>query len=144
MWDGIFAVVAAINAAGKETRWWALLIEGILGIAVGVLTFIWPGLTALVLLYLIAFWAITTGVFEIIAAFKLHKDITSEWLLALGGLVSILFGALLLFYPRAGALAVVYWIGAYAIFFGVLILALAFRLRSWERTITHHAQPRAA
>src|SRR5215831_13152755 len=144
IWDGIFAIASAITHKGKETRWWALLIEGILGIAAGILTFTWPGLTALVLLYIIAFWAIVTGIFEIIAAFELRKEIKNEWLLVLGGIASIVFGVLLLFYPGAGALAVAWWIGAYAIFFGVMMLGLAFRLRSWERDVLHHAHPRAA
>jgi uncharacterized membrane protein HdeD (DUF308 family) len=141
--DGIFAVVAALNAAGRERRWWALLIEGILSIIAGVLTFILPGITALFLLYLIAFWAIVTGVFEISTAIRLRKEITGEWLMALSGIASVLFGFLLLMFPGAGALAVIWWIGAYTLVFGVLLLSLAFRLRTWGREVTHR-QPRTA
>jgi uncharacterized membrane protein HdeD (DUF308 family) len=141
--DGIFAIVAALNAERSERRWWALLIEGILGIIAGVLTFIVPGITALFLLYLIAFWAMVTGVFEIATAIRLRKEITGEWLLVLSGVASVLFGFLLVLFPAAGALALIWWIGAFALVSGVLLLALAFRLRSWGREVTHR-EPRTA
>jgi uncharacterized membrane protein HdeD (DUF308 family) len=139
--DGIFAIIAAVNASGKEKKWWALLIMGILSIIAGVITFIVPGITALFLLNLIAFWSIFTGVFEIAAAIRLRKEITGEWLMILGGIASVLFGVLLLLIPVAGALAVILWIGAYALVSGALLLALAFRLRSMERRIAH-GEPR--
>jgi uncharacterized membrane protein HdeD (DUF308 family) len=143
--DGLFAIVASMDAKGTEKKWWALLIEGILGIAVGVMTFMWPGVTALTLLYLIGFWAIATGVFEIAEAIKLRKIIKHEWLLALAGVASIVFGAFLFAFPGAGALAVVWWIGAYAIFFGVMMISLGLRLRGRERAFEErHEQPRAA
>src|SRR5580698_9492275 len=92
-------------------RWgpphWALLIEGAIGIIAGVLTFAWPGITALVLLYLIAFWAIFTGIFEIIAVIRLRKSISNEWLLLLMGVLSLLFGSFILYAPGTGALAIV-------------------------------------
>lgn len=135
--DGVFAIIAAVRAAGGARRWWWLVLEGILSIAVGVLTFVMPGITALFLLYLIAFWAILTGAFEIGIAIRLRKEITGEWLMALSGIASVLFGALLVFFPGAGALAVIWWIGAYAIVFGALLLALAFKLRNWERAFRH-------
>jgi uncharacterized membrane protein HdeD (DUF308 family) len=139
--DGIFAIIAAVNASGKARRWWLLLLEGILSIVAGVLTFILPGITALFLLYLIAFWAIVTGVFAIGTAIRLRKEITGEWLMALSGVASVLFGFLLLLFPGAGALALIWWIGAYAVVFGALLLGLAFRLRSRDRTIAH-GEPR--
>ena len=114
-----------------------MLLEGAIGIAVGIMAFIWPGITALVLLYLIAAWAIVTGVLEIIASIQIRKEIQNEWLLAIAGITSVLFGVLLLVWPLAGALAILWIIGAYAIIFGILLLILAFRLRSWgtERRI---------
>ena len=133
--DGIFNVIAFFRVASHQ---WALLIEGVIGIIAGVLTFAWPAITALALLYVIAFWAILTGVFEIIAGIRLRKVITNEWLLLVMGVLSFLFGLLILFAPGAGALAIVLWIGAYALVFGVFLLALAFRLRGQRRLI---AQP---
>lgn len=130
--DGIFAIIAAVSAPKGQARWWVTLIEGIVGIVVGVLTFIWPGITALGLLYLIAAWAIVTGAFEIAAAIRLRKQITGEWLLILSGIASVLFGVLLAAKPGPGALAVAWLIGAYAIVFGVLFIVLSFRLRSWR------------
>jgi uncharacterized membrane protein HdeD (DUF308 family) len=106
-----------------------LLLEGIAGIGAGVLTFVWPGLTALVLLYLIAFWAIVTGIFEVVAAIRLCRAITIEWLLGIAGVASVVFGVLLVAFPGAGALTVVWLIGIYALVFGLLLLGLAWRLR---------------
>ena len=133
--DGIFNVVAFFRVASHH---WALLVEGVLGIIAGVITFAWPAITAIVLLYLIAFWAIFTGIFEIIAGIRLRKVITNEWLLLVMGVLSLLFGVLILFAPGVGALAIVLWIGAYALVFGIFLLALAFRLRGHRRLI---AQP---
>ncbi|MDQ3466706.1 MAG: HdeD family acid-resistance protein [Chloroflexota bacterium] len=127
--DGVFAIVAAATGAGGR-RWWALVIEGLLGIAVGLITMVWPDLTALALLYFIASWAIITGVLEIFAAFELRREIEGEWLLGLGGLASILFGLILIVFPGDGALALIWLIGAYAIFFGALLIGLAWRVRS--------------
>jgi uncharacterized membrane protein HdeD (DUF308 family) len=127
--DGVFSLVAAVRAAGRQARWWPLLLEGVLGIAAGVVTFLWPNITALALLYLIAAWAIVTGVFEIVAAVRLRREIEGELLLGLAGLASVIFGILLILFPGAGALAVLWLIGAYAIGFGILLIFLGFRLR---------------
>ena len=124
--DGLFNVLVFFRVASHH---WALLIEGVIGIIAGVLTFAWPAITAIALLYVIAFWAIFTGVFEIVAGIRLRKVIANEWLLLLMGVLSALFGLLILFAPGAGALAIVLWIGAYALIFGIFLLALAFRLR---------------
>jgi uncharacterized membrane protein HdeD (DUF308 family) len=129
--DGILALVSAVRRRGVSDRWWVLLLQGLAGVAAGVVTVVWPNLTTLTLLYLIAAWALVIGALEIAAAIRLRKVITGEWLLALGGIAAIGFGVLLILFPQAGALAVVLWIGAYAFVSGVLLLALGFRLRSW-------------
>ena len=128
--DGIFDIVLAIKASGHH---WALLVEGIVGIVAGIVTFMWPGITAMILLYLIAFWAILTGVLEIVAGIRLRAVIANEILLILMGVLSTLFGILIIIFPGAGALAIIIWIGAYAVLFGIILIALALRLRSLRR-----------
>ena len=130
--DGILAIAAAVVGRTQGMPWWALLLEGVTGVAVGILTFFWPGITALALLYLIAAWALVTGVFEIAAAIRLRREIQGEWLLFFSGVLSILFGLALVVNPGAGALAVIWLIGAYAIASGVLLIVLGFKLRSWS------------
>jgi len=126
--DGVFALLSAVRGGGAEP-WWLLVLEGGVGIGIGVLTLVAPGITALALLFYIAIWAIATGVLEIAAALALRKEIEGEWLLVLGGLVSVAFGALLIARPGAGALAVLWLIGGYAIAFGALLVLLGFKLR---------------
>jgi|SwirhisoilCB2_FD_contig_61_8236361_length_811_multi_5_in_0_out_0_1 uncharacterized membrane protein HdeD (DUF308 family) len=128
--DGIFAVIEAFRRDVVGERWWALLFEGFVGIAIGILTFTWPRLTAMGLLYLIAFWAIVTGVFEVITAIRLRHEIRGEWMMALIGVLSVAFGFLLVAFPLTGALSVVLIIGAYAVAIGALMIALGFKLRS--------------
>ncbi len=127
--DGVFAFVAAVRAAARHDRWGSLILEAISGVAAGILTFVWPAMTALILLYLIAAWAIFTGVFEVIAAVRLRRDIQGEWMLGLGGIASVVFGVLLVLYPGSGALVVAWIIGLYAMLFGVLLVGLGLRLR---------------
>jgi uncharacterized membrane protein HdeD (DUF308 family) len=126
--DGVLAIVAAITGGTPAPRWW-LAVVGLLGIAAGLLTFMMPGLTALVLLYFIAGWAIATGVFQIIGAIRLRKEIDNEWLLILCGVISVLFGIAMFMAPGAGALALIWVIGIYAIIIGVLLVGLSFRLK---------------
>jgi uncharacterized membrane protein HdeD (DUF308 family) len=137
--DGIFAVIAGIAARKEQERWWMMVLEGLAGIIIGVITFVYPGVTALVLLYLIAAWSIITGVFEIAAAIRLRQEIEGEWLLILAGILSIIFGVLLVVLPGPGALALIWLIGSYAIVFGILLLVLAFRLRSLRDTLRQAA-----
>jgi uncharacterized membrane protein HdeD (DUF308 family) len=132
--DGIFAAVTAITRSDVGDRRWVLLLEGLAGIAAGIIAFVWPGMTALALLYIIAAWAIVTGVLEIAAAVRLRREIQGEWALGLAGFLSVLFGVALVLFPGAGALAVLWLIAAYAIVFGLLMLALGFRLRAHRAT----------
>ena len=127
--DGVMALIAAFTMHEEGKPMASLIVVGILGIAAGVVTFIWPGMTALVLLLFIASWAVLMGIFEIAAAIRLRKHIENEWLLALSGLVSIVFGVLLFLQPGAGALAVIWLIGSFAIFFGIVLIALGIRLK---------------
>lgn len=134
--DGIFSVIAGIRAYGESDRWWAELLEGIAGILFAVIAVIWPGVTTFALLYLIAAWAVVTGVLEIAAAIRLRRELTGEWVLILSGILSILFGAFLFISPGAGALALVTTIGAFGVVFGIMLIILAFRLRSMRSTET--------
>jgi uncharacterized membrane protein HdeD (DUF308 family) len=127
--DGIFAVWTALAGPKDHDHWWLLLLWGLVGIGVGILTFVAPGVTALALLFYIAIWAVATGVLEIAAAIRLRKEIANEWLLLLAGFASVAFGVLLALRPGAGALGVLWVIGFYAIVFGVLLLILAARMR---------------
>ncbi|MDI6694303.1 MAG: HdeD family acid-resistance protein [Anaerolineales bacterium] len=133
--DGIFAVIAGIAARGYFNRWWAVLLEGVAGVIIGLLTFFWPNITALALLYFIAAWALITGIFEIVAAIQFRYVITGEWMLILGGLLSILFGILLFVFPVAGAVSVIWVIGIYAVVFGISEIIFAFRLRGLRREL---------
>jgi uncharacterized membrane protein HdeD (DUF308 family) len=131
--DGIFTIIGAIANRHEEPHWVALLLAGLVGIIAGIVTFLLPGITARALLLLIAAWAIVVGISEIVAAIRLRKLITGEWLLVLAGLLAVAFGVLVILAPGVGALAVVLWIGAYALVSGVVLLALAFRLRRWAK-----------
>ncbi|HZB27460.1 MAG TPA: HdeD family acid-resistance protein [Gemmatimonadales bacterium] len=141
--DGVLAIVTAVRRRGTD-RWWLLLLEGLAGIAAGIVTLLWPGITAIALLYVIAAWALVTGAFEIAAAIRLRKVITGEWLLALSGVLSIALGVMLVLWPGPGALAVVIWIGAYALVFGVLLVALGIRLRALGSPRARQTAPRVA
>jgi len=129
--DGVFGVSMAIAGRKLYGGWWVPLLGGLIGIAVGLLTFLYPGITALALLYYIALWAFATGILEIAVAIRLRKEISNEWLLILGGLASVAFGIILFARPGAGALAVLSLIAAFAFVFGVLLVTLAIRARSF-------------
>ena len=126
--DGVLGLAEAIMGGAPAPRWWLALV-GLLGIAVGILTFAWPGITALVLLLFIAGWAIVTGVLQIVGAIRLRKELDNEWLLISSGLLSVIFGLILVVQPGTGALALLYVIGIYAIIFGILEVWLSLRLR---------------
>jgi uncharacterized membrane protein HdeD (DUF308 family) len=125
--DGIFALVAAFGP--NVERRWVFLLEGVVGIAAAIIAFRYPGITGLTLLFVIAWWAIVTGVLEVIAAIQLRKQIDNEWWLILAGVASIIFGVLLFMNPGPGALAVLWIIGIYAAVFGVVLIGLSLRLR---------------
>lgn len=137
--DGIFALIAGIGMRRQLSLWWLVVLEGVAGIILGVLTFRLPDITALVLLSFIAAWSIVTGIFEIATALRIRTMIENEWLMILSGVVSIVFGALLIGQPGAGEIAIVWLLGAYALLFGLLMLMLAFRLRGMRDTIGHRA-----
>lgn len=140
--DGIFAIISAIRALHGHRPWGSFLIEGFVGIIIGLITFFVPGVTLAFIIALIAIWAIVTGIFEIAAAIRLRRHVPGEWVLFVTGVFSVLFGVLVFFAPAAGALVIVWWLGAYALIFGVLLLLLAFRLRSLHRTGFESAIPR--
>jgi uncharacterized membrane protein HdeD (DUF308 family) len=131
--DGAFTVAAAIRAASRHERWGWLLLEGLVDLAVGAAAFLLPGGAVLAFVWLVAAWALITGGLMIAAAFRLHVHY-GRWWLGLGGAVSVLFGLALLVNPGMSALVLTYWAGGYALVFGVLLLVLAFRLRSRHAT----------
>jgi uncharacterized membrane protein HdeD (DUF308 family) len=134
--DGLFALVAAVRGrqwAGGGRGW--LLLEGLLGVGTGIVALVWPDITALALLWVIAFWAVLTGVLEIVAAVRLRRVLDNEWLLILAGFLSIVFGLILMIWPRLGAVGLVWLIGIYAIAFGIVLLGLALRLRGLGRRL---------
>src|SRR5437588_7460703 len=130
--NGILSLVLAAKTPKGYPKVGSLILGGLLGILAGLLAFVMPGITALGLLILIAAWAIVTGIMELVAAVRLRKIITNEWLLLLAGIASVVFGIILLFQPAAGALALIWLIGAWAIVSGVLFMIFAFRMRNWK------------
>lgn len=127
--DGVLALAAAFMGGTPAPRWW-LAVVGFLGVAVGLVTFVWPSVTALVLLLFIAGWAIATGVMQIVGAIRLRKEIEDEWLLIGSGVLSVVFGLVLAVQPQTGALALLYVIGFYAILYGIILIGLSLRLRA--------------
>jgi uncharacterized membrane protein HdeD (DUF308 family) len=136
--EGVLAIISALRSGGDHH--WYMVLEGVIGILAGIAAFTWPGLTTLILLFIIAVWAVLTGIVEVVAAVRLRKVIKNEWAWIAGGVVSVVFGLFMLISPGAGALAFVWLIGAYAIIFGITLFGLA-----WEvRGLQHHAHPGGA
>ncbi len=127
--DGVLSLVAAFTGGSKPVPTWWLVVVGLLGIAAGAATFMWPGMTAILLVMFIGVWALVHGIFEIIGAIQLRKEIDNEWMLILGGVLSVIFGAIVLIAPGTGALGLVWAIAAYSIVFGILRITLSLRLR---------------
>jgi uncharacterized membrane protein HdeD (DUF308 family) len=130
--DGLIAIWTGLSRTRESSRWWAFLVEGLLSLGAGIAALVWPGLATLVLIYLIASWAVFTGILEIVAAIRLRHEITNEWFLALGGVLSIGLGILLFLQPAAGSLAIIWMIAGYALVFGILLVILGVRLRNWR------------
>jgi uncharacterized membrane protein HdeD (DUF308 family) len=128
--DGIIAVYTAIQERGSLSRWGWVLVEGILGVIAGIVAFVYPGLTALVLLYIVAIWAVVTGIMELVAAFSMRGYAAQEWALGLAGILSVIFGIVLFIFPGAGLLSILWLVGIYGIVFGILFIVRAFQLRS--------------
>jgi uncharacterized membrane protein HdeD (DUF308 family) len=127
--DGVLAIASGIKAARNGERWGLLILGGFVDLAVGAIAFFWPGITAVAFVLLIAIWAIISGFLMLVSSFNLKVD-HGRWWLALGGIASLVFGIVLLIAPLVGAVVLTWWIGAYALVFGVLLLVLAFQLHS--------------
>jgi uncharacterized membrane protein HdeD (DUF308 family) len=128
--DGVTNLVLGLTRTRTHGRSWALAVQGIVGIGAGVVAFLWPGITALALVLFIGAWAIVTGIFEIVAAIRLRQFIKGEWLLALSGVMSVVFGILVIRFPGAGAVGIAWVLGIYAAAAGMVLIALGLRLRS--------------
>jgi uncharacterized membrane protein HdeD (DUF308 family) len=143
--DGVSLLVALVRGDAVARRHgWAVGIMGVLGIFAGIATFAWPGLTALSLLYLVAFWAIAMGTFQVIAAIALRRELDGEFWMALGGAVSIVFGAVLVVFPGAGLISLVWLVGLWSVVFGVSSLGLAYRLHEIDAALPRLVKPAAA
>jgi uncharacterized membrane protein HdeD (DUF308 family) len=141
--DGVFAIISGIRAARSGARWGLLILEGVVDLAAGAVAVIWPAITLVALVWIVAIWAIVSGALMLGAAFALNRDY-GRWLLALGGIASLVFGILLIIEPLIGAVVLTLWIGAYALVFGVLLLVLSFQLHSKREARLRHAPTTAA
>jgi uncharacterized membrane protein HdeD (DUF308 family) len=131
--DGVFGIWMAIAGRKESQDWWVMLLWGLVSVGAGVLTFMAPGVTTVVLVLYVAAWAIATGVLQIVAAVRLRKEIDGEWMLILAGVASVLLGIVLMMQPGAGAVGLLWVIAAYAVFFGVLLVILSFKVRGLKR-----------
>ncbi len=130
---GVLAIAGAMTGGGRAGPWWALLLQGLVSLASSAIAILWPGITELALFYLIAGWCIVTGVFEIVAAIQLRRDMQGTGLMALSGVLSIILGLALGLFPLAGLLVLALWVGGWAFAYGVLLIVLGLRLRSLAR-----------
>jgi uncharacterized membrane protein HdeD (DUF308 family) len=139
---GAYAFIDGLTAiwVGVSSRAWGVLLFGILGVVIGIYTFFYPGVTAIALLYFVAVWALVRGIFEMVTAIQLRKEISYEWALVISGLISIILGIVLIANPREGALAMVLVIGAFVLLFGVMTIVLAFRVRGLPKRLERMAQ----
>ncbi|MCE5217097.1 HdeD family acid-resistance protein [bacterium] len=131
--DGLLSIAIALAGRRQDDNWWLLLIEGLLGVLVGILAFAAPAAMGLAILFCIAAWAILTGFLKVVVAIALRKETTGEWRLIVAGVVSVLFGAILMAQPSASAIALLWVIALYAVLFGLLLVLLAFKVRGLGR-----------
>jgi uncharacterized membrane protein HdeD (DUF308 family) len=136
--DGVFAIIAALRAARQHDRWGSLVLEGIVGIAAGAIAILWPGITVVAFVLLVAAWAMVSGGLMLTAAMRLNSD-HGRWWLVIGGAVSVVYGVLLIVAPILGALVLTWWFGVYALVFGIALLVLAFRLKARHDDSLHSA-----
>ena len=127
--DGVVGIYRGITGRGGSDPWWVDILIGLAGIVVGIWAMLFPGLTAIGLMYFIAAWWLFTGLMEIILAIRLRREIDNEWMLGLSGLLSVVLGVIFLLFPGDGAISLVWVIGAFAIVFGAMLVVLALRLR---------------
>ena len=142
--DGVFAMVMGVQGRTYYRDWWVTVLEGVVSIIAGVVAFMWPGVTAVALLYVVAAWAIITGLLEIVAAIQLRKEISGEFWLGLSGVLSIGMGMLLALYPGAGMVSLLWVLGIYAIAFGAALIILSFRVRGFVQGHSSQQQARPA
>jgi uncharacterized membrane protein HdeD (DUF308 family) len=128
--EGIFALISAFGWGLPATQRFLLVIMGLLGLAVGVCAVLYPGILAVTLVFVVAWWAIVTGIIQLVVAVEMRKSIPNDWLLVLGGIISVIFGVLLIWRPLAGVLTLAYLFGFYALLYGIMMLALSFRVKS--------------
>jgi uncharacterized membrane protein HdeD (DUF308 family) len=128
--SGVFELFAGFRHGARSRAW--LIFSGIIGILAGIVAFVWPGITSLALLYVIAFWAVFTGVTEIVAGIHLRKVIDNEWMFIVSGILSVIFGVLLLVWPGAGMLSLVWLIGIFAVLYGIAMIALSIRVKNFS------------
>jgi uncharacterized membrane protein HdeD (DUF308 family) len=133
--DGVAAIISAVRAIRKKDRWGLLLFEGLLNIAVGIVAFLWPGITVIAFVLLVAAWAIVSGALMAAAGFRLNVP-HGRWWLVLGGLLSLAYGALLVATPLIGAVVLTWWMGAYALAFGIALVVFSLKLRSRLQGVT--------
>ena len=129
--DGLLATWSGWRLRGEDKDWWVATAEGLIGVVLGLITLFKPEISAALLITFVALWCLVSGTFEIALAIRIRKEIEGEWQLALAGVVSIALGLFMLVQPNGGVISIAWWIGGYALFFGLLLVALGFKLRRW-------------
>ncbi|MBO9155147.1 HdeD family acid-resistance protein [Chitinophaga sp. GCM10012297] len=136
--DGLFALIHGFRVMKTDSSWWGFVLLGLAGIAAGLVCLFMPGITALFLVTLVALWSLVTGILEIVIAIRLRKELTGEWMLIVAGIFSVIFGILLFMQPLAGVVVISWWLGVYALFLGIFLLSVGFRLKKVSNPVKHH------